>query len=88
MNWFAGSAGDAMVTELLYERFGERYDVLCLPDFNVAHWHFPKEVLLLFFLMSLDGHCAEEIWCNAMHMSFWGSNRVCWYWLHSFVCAG
>ena len=77
MNWFAGSAGDAMVTELLYERFGERYEVLCLPDFNVPKWYLAEQMFLLFFLMSLAGPGEAVSWCEAKHISFWSSEIAC-----------
>ena len=88
MNWLPGSAAEVMDMALLCERLYVNYEELCLPVFNVAQWHFPDEALLLFFLMSLVGHCAEDIWCDAIHMSFCGSNWACRYWPHSFKGTG
>ena len=88
MNWLPGSAAEVMDMALLCERLYVKYEELCLPVFNVAQWHFPDEALLLFFLMSLVGHCAEDIWCDAIHMSFCGSNWACRYWPHSFKGTG
>ena len=76
MNWLPGSAADETYTELLYKLLVARYEELCLPDFNVAQWHFPDEELFLFFFMSLEGQWADDIWHEAMHISFWGSNCV------------
>ena len=76
MNWLPGSAADETYTELLYKLLVARYEELCLPDFNVAQWHFPDEALFLFFFMSLEGQWADDIWYEAMHISFGGSNFV------------
>ena len=76
MNWLPGSAAEVMDTALLCERLYVKYEELCLPVFNVAQWHFPDEALFLFFFMSLEGQWADDIWYEAMHISFWGSNCV------------